>query len=161
MSRLPHPLAIYIHWPFCARICSYCDFVKYKAPSWLTRNYDQSTSNPTQTATGNYTVTRDQVGFDKILATYQKDIFRHSSKLSQSSQPSWRVSSIFFGGGTPSLAPPAFVEQLLSFIHQRFDVDPGAEVIDKFSYQLSQPFRPRCLKGDVGSKPHIPLHQQD
>eukprot|EP00042_Codosiga_hollandica_P052990 m.682287 g.682287 ORF g.682287 m.682287 type:complete len:74 (-) comp58603_c1_seq28:3133-3354(-) len=22
-------LAVYIHWPFCNRICSYCDFNKY------------------------------------------------------------------------------------------------------------------------------------
>jgi len=25
-----HPLAIYIHWPYCARICPYCDFNVYK-----------------------------------------------------------------------------------------------------------------------------------
>ena len=30
MAELP-PLAIYIHWPYCTRICPYCDFNVYKA----------------------------------------------------------------------------------------------------------------------------------
>lgn len=28
---LPAPLGLYIHWPYCARICPYCDFNVYKA----------------------------------------------------------------------------------------------------------------------------------
>ncbi|WP_439632613.1 radical SAM family heme chaperone HemW [Glycocaulis sp.] len=32
MSTLaPAPLGLYIHWPYCARICPYCDFNVYKA----------------------------------------------------------------------------------------------------------------------------------
>lgn len=27
----PVPLGLYIHWPYCARICPYCDFNVYKA----------------------------------------------------------------------------------------------------------------------------------
>ncbi len=30
MSKLA-PLAVYIHWPYCARICPYCDFNVYKS----------------------------------------------------------------------------------------------------------------------------------
>jgi len=30
-AKTPAPLAIYIHWPYCARICPYCDFNVYKA----------------------------------------------------------------------------------------------------------------------------------
>lgn len=26
MSAPPSPLAVYVHWPYCARICPYCDF---------------------------------------------------------------------------------------------------------------------------------------
>lgn len=31
MSTAPAPLGLYIHWPYCARICPYCDFNVYKA----------------------------------------------------------------------------------------------------------------------------------
>ncbi|MEL7487640.1 MAG: coproporphyrinogen III oxidase, partial [Pseudomonadota bacterium] len=24
------PLGVYVHWPYCARICPYCDFNVYK-----------------------------------------------------------------------------------------------------------------------------------
>lgn len=30
MSK-PSPLGLYVHWPYCARICPYCDFNVYKA----------------------------------------------------------------------------------------------------------------------------------
>ena len=26
MTPGPAPLGVYIHWPYCARICPYCDF---------------------------------------------------------------------------------------------------------------------------------------
>lgn len=32
MTELP-PLAVYIHWPYCTRICPYCDFNVYKRKS--------------------------------------------------------------------------------------------------------------------------------
>jgi len=31
MTGKPPPLAIYIHWPYCTRICPYCDFNVYKS----------------------------------------------------------------------------------------------------------------------------------
>ncbi|CAM3770153.1 radical SAM family heme chaperone HemW [Litorimonas haliclonae] len=31
MTAKPSPLAIYIHWPYCTRICPYCDFNVYKS----------------------------------------------------------------------------------------------------------------------------------
>lgn len=31
MSAAPAALGLYIHWPYCARICPYCDFNVYKA----------------------------------------------------------------------------------------------------------------------------------
>jgi len=40
----------------------------------------------------------------------------------------WRVSTIFFGGGTPSLAPPQWIAELLQACRVGFEVDPDAEV---------------------------------
>ena len=66
-------LAVYIHWPYCARICPYCDFNVYK------RKAD-----------------------DTLLPAILEDL-KHWRDLSGPRQ----VSSIHFGGGTPSLMTPA------------------------------------------------------
>lgn len=39
-----------------------------------------------------------------------------------------RVSSIFIGGGTPSLFPPEAIDRLLSDVRARLQLEPGAEV---------------------------------
>ncbi len=69
------PLAIYIHWPYCARICPYCDFNVYK------RRED-----------------------DGLLPAILADL-AHWRDLSGPRH----VTSIHFGGGTPSLMTPAQV----------------------------------------------------
>lgn len=75
-------LAIYIHWPYCARICPYCDFNVYK------RRKD-----------------------DGLLPAILKDLtfWRDLSGPRE-------ISSIHFGGGTPSLMTPtqigAVIEQV-------------------------------------------------
>jgi oxygen-independent coproporphyrinogen III oxidase len=51
------------------------------------------------------------------------DLEREADRLGPRS-----VASIFFGGGTPSLLSPAHVDQLLSVLHDRFEVLPGAEI---------------------------------
>lgn len=38
------------------------------------------------------------------------------------------VQTIYFGGGTPSLLPPALLEQLLNSVRRWFEVDPRAEI---------------------------------
>ena len=38
------------------------------------------------------------------------------------------VTSIFFGGGTPSYLPPGYIEQILACIQSSYQVDSGAEI---------------------------------
>jgi putative oxygen-independent coproporphyrinogen III oxidase len=42
--------------------------------------------------------------------------------------PGRTITSIFFGGGTPSLMPPNMVEKILAFIPTRWAMDPHAEI---------------------------------
>jgi oxygen-independent coproporphyrinogen-3 oxidase len=42
--------------------------------------------------------------------------------------PGRRLSSIFFGGGTPSLMPPALVERLIAAAAQHWAFEPGIEI---------------------------------
>ena len=74
-------LALYIHWPFCARKCPYCDF-----NSHVRAEVDQN-------------IWRDALLADLV----------HEASLTGAQE----LGSIFFGGGTPSLMPPATVAALI------------------------------------------------
>ena len=81
-----HPgsdLALYVHWPYCARICPYCDF--------------------------NVVRDRGRVGeqaalVEAILADLEAQAALTGSR---------RLASIFFGGGTPSLMAPEAVAAVI------------------------------------------------
>jgi len=91
------PFGVYVHWPFCAAKCPYCDFnshVRHKPV--------------------------DQAVFVKA---YEAEI-AHMAGLA----PDRRVSSIFFGGGTPSLMAPDTVGTILDCIARHWTIDGDAEI---------------------------------
>ncbi len=88
--------ALYIHWPFCARKCPYCDFNSH---------------------------VRETVDH----ALWQESLIadmRHEA-ASAVGEP---LLSVFFGGGTPSLMPPALVAALLSEAERLWGFAPGIEI---------------------------------
>ena len=82
MSEAP-PLGVYVHWPYCARICPYCDFNVVRDRG---RNAAQ-----------------EQL-FEVILA----DIRAHAALSGDRS-----LVSIFLGGGTPSLMPVEWASEIV------------------------------------------------
>ena len=88
--------ALYIHWPFCARKCPYCDFNSH---------------------------VRNSVDHDLWRESLLADM-RHEAALA-GGEP---LESIFFGGGTPSLMPPALVEALLREAERLWSFAPGIEI---------------------------------
>jgi putative oxygen-independent coproporphyrinogen III oxidase len=74
-------LAIYVHWPYCAAICPYCDFNVYKAKA------------------------RDTA---PLVAAILADLDYWRAQTGPR-----LVSSIFFGGGTPSLMDPRDVGAII------------------------------------------------
>lgn len=92
------PLSLYIHVPWCVRKCPYCDF------------------NSHQAVTGG-------IPEPEYLASLLKDLEQLLPRV-------WgrRVSTIFFGGGTPSLMSAATISNLLSGIRARIPCIPSLEV---------------------------------
>ena len=88
---------VYVHWPFCASKCPYCDF--------------------------NSHVRHQPVDQERFLAAFRQEIAYTAARI-----PGRTVTSIFFGGGTPSLMKPETVGALLDAIGGAWSVDPGAEV---------------------------------
>jgi oxygen-independent coproporphyrinogen-3 oxidase len=101
---LPAPRSAYLHIPFCHRRCFYCDFPVVP----LGDRAGASTGQPGANAISAY------------LEQLEAEI-----SASAAGPP---LSTVYFGGGTPSLLEPAQVRRLLRALRQRFGIAPGAEI---------------------------------
>ncbi len=97
-------LGIYLHVPFCRVRCGYCDFNTYTAEE--VRGVSRSDF-------------ADQAIAELDLAV---------AVLERSGLPPRPVSTVFFGGGTPTLLPPDDLARMLAAVEQRFGLVEGAEV---------------------------------
>ncbi|TPW27452.1 radical SAM family heme chaperone HemW [Pararhizobium mangrovi] len=88
---------VYVHWPFCAAKCPYCDF--------------------------NSHVRLKGIDEERFVAGFAREI----ACMRELSGPR-EVTSIFLGGGTPSLMKPQTVEAVLSAIAGAWHVPDGIEV---------------------------------
>jgi oxygen-independent coproporphyrinogen-3 oxidase len=88
--------ALYIHWPFCAKKCPYCDFNSH---------------------------VREGVDVAAWQAALIADMRAEAAVAG--GQP---LTSIFFGGGTPSLMPPALVAALLAEVERLWGFAEGIEI---------------------------------
>jgi oxygen-independent coproporphyrinogen-3 oxidase len=93
------PFGIYVHVPFCVTRCGYCDFNTYTA---------------TELGPG---ATRDTYAGQAIA-----EIRLARAVLGTGTAP---VSTVFFGGGTPTLLPPADLAAILAAIRAEFGLEPG------------------------------------
>ena len=87
---------IYVHWPFCASKCPYCDFNSH---------------------------VRDGIDHSAWRDAYIREI-NHYAALT----PGRTVTSVFFGGGTPSLMEPETVKVVIDQIKKVWPCDPDMEI---------------------------------
>jgi oxygen-independent coproporphyrinogen-3 oxidase len=88
-------LGVYIHWPYCARICPYCDFNVRRDRGDGTEKVDLASA---------------------IIA----DLRAHAQITGSRS-----LASIYFGGGTPSLMDPDDVERMIAVATDLWSAAPG------------------------------------
>jgi len=95
------PLLVYVHFPWCLEKCPYCDFVSFKT-------------------------TRGQIDHEAYADAILRELAARKSWLGDHA-----LSSIFLGGGTPSLWEPRAIERVLRAIRDAFpnvdDVEITAE----------------------------------
>jgi len=96
------PFGVYVHVPFCVTRCGYCDFNTYTA---------------TELGPG---ATRDGYAAQAIA-----EIRLARQVLGPEAGP---AQTVFFGGGTPTLLPPADLGAILRAIGAEFGLAPDAEV---------------------------------
>ena len=98
------PFGVYVHVPFCRVRCGYCDFNTY-------------------TASELRGVRRDDYAGHAV-----REIEWAASVLDASAVPRRPVSTVFFGGGTPTMLPASDLAMILRAIDDTWGIVPGAEV---------------------------------
>ena len=91
-------IGLYVHWPYCARICPYCDF----------------------------NVVRDRgerAGPAALARAIVADLEAQGRRFGRR-----RLVSVFFGGGTPSLMDPDWAGDILAAARRSFESAPDLEV---------------------------------
>lgn len=92
-------ISIYVHIPFCAKKCNYCDFNSYDNCSSLIEPYFDALT-------------------EEIICTAEK------LKLEKRTF----VDTIFFGGGTPTFPPYKYVVKVLEVLRKYFIFAPNCEI---------------------------------
>ncbi len=93
---LRKPLELYIHIPFCAKKCGYCDFLSTTAPVSVQKRYVEQLIEEIGCQSAHY--------------------------------PGYTVTSVFLGGGTPSLLEPNQVLDIMNAVKGHFPITEDAEV---------------------------------
>lgn len=99
MSR--RPLGFYVHVPFCATRCGYCDFNTYTA---------------------------EELGAGASRSTYADTVISEIRWARSQVRDDRPVSTVFVGGGTPTLLGAGDLVRILGAIDAEFGLESGAEV---------------------------------
>ncbi len=116
---MPPPFGIYVHVPFCAARCGYCDFNTYTA---------------SELATGPLAGAASGASPDGWL-----DAVRRELDLAAAAVGSRPVDTVFVGGGTPSLMGSDRLGVVLGAIRDTFGLAPGAEVTTESNPESTSP----------------------
>lgn len=92
------PRHVYIHVPFCARRCAYCDFS---------------------------IAVRDTVPVTDYIAALGREL---AMRYPAGDASEWTVDTLYFGGGTPSRLGARGVADAIATLKRRISLSPGAEV---------------------------------
>lgn len=94
----PPPLGVYVHWPYCTKICPYCDFNVVKA-----RGREAEAADLARAIVADLEAQRALTGPRDLV-------------------------SIFFGGGTPSLIDPAWAAEIVATARRLWTPTANLEV---------------------------------
>lgn len=97
-------LGLYVHIPFCAARCGYCDFNTYTADEL------------------------EGVSRDSYPESALREMDLAATVLREAGLPERQLSTVFFGGGTPTLLGPEPVLRMFEHAKNLWGLAPGVEV---------------------------------
>lgn len=96
-------VGVYLHVPFCERVCPYCDFAVVAARPLA--------------------ASREAAYVEALLA----ELGRRAPDFTGAGGAPRALASLYLGGGTPSLLAPESVERLVAAVRERFPADGPVE----------------------------------
>lgn len=95
---MPTSLSLYLHIPFCTRICTYCAFNTFAGM---------------------------EASYDAFVDALVREV---QYLADCAADDAYTIKSISFGGGTPSLLTAVHYERIIGAIRAGFAIEPGAEI---------------------------------
>jgi len=95
-----YPKHLYIHWPFCKNRCHYCDFVAFE---------------------------KHDSYFEPYHKALCEEIRRYVATLHKKDRI---ITTLFFGGGTPSMYPLDMLKELFEVLHENFRLNLSEATIE-------------------------------
>jgi putative oxygen-independent coproporphyrinogen III oxidase len=92
------PLGLYIHIPWCVKKCPYCDF-------------------------NSHTLKSPSIPADDYIAALEDNMVQYRPLISNRA-----ISTIFFGGGTPSLLSGKQIDKILQLVRHHYPVEDMVEI---------------------------------
>lgn len=111
------PLAFYLHVPYCASRCGYCDFNTYTASELR----------------GSGGVLASRENYARTLA---REVRLAREVLGDDPRP---VETVFVGGGTPTLLPAADLGRMLAAVREEFGLAEDAEITTEANPETVSP----------------------
>ncbi|OJV64529.1 MAG: hypothetical protein BGO41_13050 [Clostridiales bacterium 38-18] len=109
-------LGIYIHIPFCASKCAYCDFVSHRVAEFEINN-----------------------GIEAYFNALSQEIEFYKEEIQK-----YEIGSVYFGGGTPSIVNGSYISRVLKQLRSvttftddveiTLEVNPGTLTEEKLNY---------------------------
>jgi putative oxygen-independent coproporphyrinogen III oxidase len=125
------PIGLYVHIPYCRRRCRYCDFPIVPI-------------GPAAASAENDDADKATRGFYQMDQSYLQSILAELRGIQRNATDPIPLQSIYFGGGTPSLAPLESIRRIMEGICRTEDapflLEPNAEVsieMDPGTFDLS------------------------
>ena len=136
-DKRPAPQGLYVHIPFCRRRCRYCDFAIVPIGNLREEVVDDNDNIPR----AQQTKLLFQTYTDAIVQEIRSLAISRNNETDDDVDRKVCLETLYFGGGTPSLAPLSMLQTIMDAIRQSFtlsdnleftmEMDPGTFDLDK------------------------------
>ncbi len=110
-------LGIYIHIPFCKQKCVYCDFISFPCMENKMESYFECVLKE---------ITKKAEELKNKVNDYScKELEKYEICNDISNK---KIDTIYIGGGTPSIVPAEYIEEIISKIFEKYDVSKDVEI---------------------------------
>ena len=120
-------LGIYIHIPFCKQKCKYCDFVSFNHNEEIQKKYINSLIKEVENKKFSF-LNDNSKSYEKKEQNLEEKNHNTENIQNYYNFKNRKITTIYIGGGTPSLIDSKYISQILGIIRKNFAIEENAEI---------------------------------